>query len=122
MRKHLKNLLEADHYIATLGDWRTERLAQLRGIIATTIPEIEEVWKWGVPVYKGRKLVCAISAFHDHIKINFFQGVQLGEYAHMFNSGLESASHRSINFSASDKIDEQAIASLLRAAWQLDQK
>jgi hypothetical protein len=103
-------------YVASYDDWRGKRLAELRELINHTAPVLTEDFKWGVPVWTHNGLICAISAFKDHVKINFFKGVYLGVYADKFNSGLDSKEHRSINFAADDIVDKKLIADLIKAA------
>lgn len=93
-------------------DWRGDMLKELRQLINETAPELAEDFKWGVPVWTHSGLVCAISAF----KINFFKGAYLPDPRNLFNSGLESKEHRSINFAQSDKLNKVAIADLARSA------
>ena len=104
--------------IASYQDWRGIRLAELREIIHAVAPELTEGWKWDVPVWltPSGKLVCAISAFKDHVKINFFQGAQLPDPTGLFNSGLDSKAHRSINLAESDKINAPALREVIVAA------
>ena len=108
-------------YVEGFTDWRGETLLKLRDIINTSGPELTEDFKWAVPVWTYNGLVGAISAFKDHVKINFFKGVYLPDQSH-FNSGLESKEHRSINFSAGDKVDPQVIQQLVRAAVEHNKK
>lgn len=109
-----------DAQIAELNDWRGARLQKFRELVHTTAPELNEEFKWGVGVftYKG-KLVCAMSAFKGHTKFNFFKGAQIVDRNKLFNSGLESKQHRSINLSESDAVNEPAIKELIIAALNL---
>jgi hypothetical protein len=109
-----------DDYIAGLSGWRGTKLAHYRQLIRETAPDMTEGWKWDVPVYTGRKMVCAMSAFKDHIKINFFKGAQLGDPDGLFNGGLDSKSHRSINLFEAETVDDQAFRKLLLSAVELD--
>jgi hypothetical protein len=61
-------------------------------------------------------LVCAISGFKDHVKFNFFKGAYLPDRKGLFNSGLDSKEHRSINFAEDDKLDKSALKELIKAA------
>jgi hypothetical protein len=97
-------------------DWRGELLAELRKLINETAPELTEEFKWGVPVWTHNGLVCAISAFKDHVKMNFFKGAFLNDPNHLFNSGTDSKEHRSINFAEGDKPDIRGIKELLHSA------
>jgi Uncharacterized conserved protein len=109
-----------DEYITGITDWRGELLAQLRDIINQADPNLLEDWKWGVPVWTKNGMVCAISAFKDHVKINFFKGAQLADPSSMINNGLTSKDHRSIDFSKGDKIDVTGLTELIKSAVKLN--
>jgi len=47
-----------DERIQELGDWRGKTLAKARKIIHAADPEIEEEWKWGIPVWSHDGIVC----------------------------------------------------------------
>lgn len=102
--------------IAETGGWRAERLKELRTIIESADAELKMEWKWDTSVWAKNGLVCAISAFKDHVKINFFRGASLADPNEMFNSGLESKTNRSINFTEYDNVNEAAIKDLVKAA------
>ena len=102
--------------IANYTDWRGVLLAELRNLINNTSPELSEDFKWGVPVWTCNGLVCAISGFKEHVKMNFFKGAYLPDPNSIFNSGLDSKEHRSINFDKVDTPDKAAITALIHAA------
>lgn len=103
-------------YINSFDDWRGELLRELRQLINQTAPELAEDFKWSVPVWTHNGLVCAISAFKDHVKINFLKGAFLDVPQNMFNSGLDSKMHRSINYKHGDKPDKLTLQKLIKAA------
>ncbi len=97
-------------------------LRELRQLINETASELKEEFKWGVPVWTHNGLVCAISGFKDHVKINFFKGAYLSDPKKLFNSGLDSKEHRSTNFAQNDKLDKSAIADIIRTAVAYNQE
>ena len=107
---------EIDRLINSYSDWRGDLLRELRQLINETSPELKEDFKWGVPVWENKGLVCAISAFKDHVKMNFFKGAHLDSIKNVFNSGLDSKEHRSINFSKDDKVDVATIKLAIKVA------
>jgi hypothetical protein len=108
-------------YINSYTDWRGDILRELRAIINKTSPELTEDFKWSVPVWTHNGLVCAISAFKDHVKINFFKGVYLKDTHGVINNGLESKEHRSIDFAPGEKINKNALADLVAQATKYSQ-
>ncbi len=107
-------------YINSYIDWRGQILKEFRVIINSHL-EVQEDFKWGVPVWTSNGLLCAISCFKVHVKINFFHGSHLPDQSH-FNSGLDSKDHRSINFSVSDKIDDVIINKLVQQAIEYNKE
>ena len=105
-----------DKHIAGFTDWRGKRMAGLRKVINAADPSLKEEWKWDIPLWSSNGNVCAIGAFKDHIKINFFKGASLADPHHLFNGGLEAKASRSIDLSQSDTVDEAALKQLVRAA------
>ena len=105
-----------DQQIAELGDWRGEMLARVRELIHAAVPDITEEWKWGTAVYTQKGLVCAVSAFKDHAKINFFKGAALEDPKKLFNAGLDAKGIRSIDLKQGDRLQEAALQDLIRAA------
>ncbi len=105
-----------DKQIAELGDWRGEMYAKIRKLIHEAYPEIGEDFKWGTGVFVHKGNVCAIGAFKDHMKINFFQGAVLPDPHALFNSGLDAKKSRSIDLRSGDDLNETAFKELVRAA------
>lgn len=107
-------------YIAGLADWRGKMLARLRQIILKADPDLTEEWKWGTPVWSRKGNVVAVSAFKDHVKINFFKGAALSDPHGLFNAGLDAKAMRSIDLFEGDKINETALKELVREAVALN--
>jgi hypothetical protein len=105
-----------DDMISGLGDWRGEALARLRTLINAADPRLKEDWKWNTPVWAYRGNVCALAAFKDHVKINFFKGAVLPDPHGLFNAGLDAKASRSIDLHIGAAIDEDALQALVRAA------
>lgn len=118
----MKNDEKVASFIKSYSDWRGERLQVLQEIINSNGPELRQEFKWGVPVWTFNGMVCAVSGFKDHVKINFFKGAYLTDPKGVFNSGLDSKEHRSINFAVDDKIDKSVIVDLVRQAIKFNSK
>jgi hypothetical protein len=114
--------IEIDNYIDNTGDWRADYLRKLRSLIHEADPAIVEAWKWDVPVFLHGSMVCAISAFKDHVKMNFFKGAALNDSLGLFNNGLDSKHQRAIDFREGEKLNEDGIKNLIREAVVLNTK
>jgi len=106
-----------DRKIASLGDWRGERLAQLRRLIHEVDPQVVEEWKWmGTPVWSHDGMYALANPHKDKVKLTFFHGAKLDDPAKLFNAGLDGGKWRAIDFREGDKLDTRALKALLRAA------
>jgi len=108
-----------DKYIEYLPAWKKALLDSFRKFILEQKPDIIENWKWEVPVWSGKKPIAAASDFKDHVKFNFFNGASLVN-TKLFNSGLDSKKHRSINIKEGEIIDEDALKKLIAEAINYD--
>jgi len=109
-----------DSYISSQIEWKSSILKDLRECIHSADSEIIEEWKWEVPVFVHKKMICAISAFKDHVKINFFKGALLTDKNKLINAGLDSKAHRSIDFFEGDKVKKQELTELIKEALSFD--
>jgi hypothetical protein len=113
---------QIDKRIADLGDWRGERLAEIRALIHEADPEVVEEWKWqkesspGTPVWSHDGGICTGESYKQVVKLTFFYGASLKDPAHLFNSSLEGNTRRAIDIHKDDAIDEAAFKELIRAA------
>jgi hypothetical protein len=111
-----------DERIKELGDWRGELLSRLRNLVKQADPEVVEEWKWrGVPVWSHYGLICTGETYKNVVKMTFAKGAALKDPSGLFNSSLEGNTRRAIDFHEGDKIDEDALKALVRAAVTLNQ-
>lgn len=107
---------QIDEHIADLKDWRGDLMTQLRRLINKADPSLKEDWKWGTPTWTSNGNVCAIGAFKETVKLNFFKGAGLPDPHHLFNGGLDAKTSRSIDFKQGERIQSEALTNLIRAA------
>ena len=106
-----------DTRIKELGDWRGQMLERLRALVKEADPEVLEEWKWrGVPVWSHDGLICTGETYKSVVKMTFAKGAALADPAHLFNSSLEGNTRRAIDFREGERINEDALKSLIRAA------
>jgi hypothetical protein len=111
-----------DERIAELGDWRGERLAQVRKLIKDADPEVEETWKWrGVPVWEHAGIITTGESYKDYIKLTFAKGASLDDPSGLFNASLEGNARRAIDIGEGDELDPDAFQDLVREAIALNE-
>jgi len=109
-----------DARIKELGDWRGKMLSRLRALVKEADPQVVEEWKWSVPVWSHDGLICTGESYKNVVKMTFAKGASLQDPARLFNSSLEGNTRRAIDFREGEKIDEEALKSLIRAAVALN--
>jgi hypothetical protein len=116
-----------DAKIQEVGDWRGEMLSRLRVLIKQADPNVVEEVKWrmpsnpaGVPVWYHDGIICTGETYKDHVKMTFARGASLDDPSGLFNSSLEGKVRRAIDFHEGDKVNENALKTLIRAAVALN--
>jgi hypothetical protein len=111
-----------DERIAELGDWRGEKLAQVRKLIHDADPEVEETWKWrGVPVWEHAGIIATGESYKNYIKLTFAKGASLDDPSGLFNASLEGNARRAIDIHEDDELDAAAFQDLVREAIALNE-
>jgi len=112
---------QIDAIIMKLGDWRAQRLAQIRSLIKDADPEVIEEVKWkkatnpdGIPVWSHEGIICTGEFYKNHLRLSFPKGASLKDPKSLFNA------YRSIVIHEEDKINESAFRELILAAVALN--
>src|SRR3954471_3454605 len=115
-----------DARIRELDDWRGTTLARLRAVIRKADPGIVEEWKWGKPSSGGTAVwshhggICTGEVYKSVVKLTFFKGASLDDPSGLFNSSLEGKVRRAIDVREGERVDEEALKALVRAAVALN--
>ncbi len=106
-----------DEKIAELGDWRGERLSEVRRLVLEADPEAVEEWKWqNSAVWSHDGVVAAAKATRDKVRVTFAQGASLPDPGRLFNANLDGDTMRTIAILEGDAIDGAALQALVREA------
>jgi hypothetical protein len=118
---------QIDAIIKEAGDWRGEKLSQLRALIKEADPAVVEEVKWkkpskpeGVPVWSHDGIICLADTLKNAVRLTFPKGAQMGDPQKLFNTRLDSNTVRAIDFHADDTIDEAALKALILEAVRLN--
>ena len=116
-----------DQKIASLPDWRGAMLQRIRELIKQAVPDVVEEVKWrkasnplGVPTWSHVGIICTGETYRDKVKLTFARGASLDDPAKLFNSSLDGNARRAIDFFENEKMDEEALAALVKAAASLN--
>ncbi len=118
---------QIDAIIKMPGDWRGEKLSQLRAVIKQADPAIVEEVKWkmpskpeGVPVWSNNGILCVADTLKKAVRLTFPKGAQLKDPKGLFNTRLNSNSVRAIDFFEGDRVDEAGLKALILEAIKLN--
>ena len=109
-----------DQRIAELDDWRGEMLARLRALIRQADPGVVEEWKWDVPVWSCRGILCTGETYKGKVKLTFARGASLPDPSGLFNASLEGGTRRAIDLREGEQVDPKTLQALVRAAVALN--
>jgi len=114
---------QIDEQLANLKDWRSPIMTKFRQLVLEVEPDLVEEWKWKTGMWSlNGQLVCGFAAFKNHVKFNFFDGVNLKDSKKLFNNGFEAKTARSIDLSEGQNVDESALKKLIAEAIQFSKK
>jgi len=118
---------QIDAIITASGDWRGEALSQLRAFIKEADPTVVEDVKWkkpskpeGVPVWLHDGILCVADTLKRAVRLTFPKGAHLRDPNKLFNTRLDSATVRAIDFREGDVVDEAAFKALMLEAVGLN--
>ena len=118
---------QIDAIIKEAGDWRGEKLTQLRALIKQADPAVVEEVKWkkpsnpmGVPVWSHDGILCIGDTLKNAVRLTFPKGAQLKDPKKLFNTRLDSKTVRAIDFHEGDTVDDAALKALILDAVGLN--
>src|SRR5512147_2351670 len=118
---------QIDAIIKEPGDWRGEKLSELRALIKKADPAVVEEVKWkkpskpsGVPVWSHDGIICIADTLKNAVRLTFPRGAQMKDPQKLFNTRLDSNTVRAIDFHEDDDVDEAALKALILDAVRLN--
>jgi hypothetical protein len=116
-----------DEYLRALPDWQQEICAQVRDIVHSADPEVEETIKRTVqPYFVLQGNICALLATRDHVNVFLYDGGIVPDPDHIITAGHENKTARQIaiyrdspiNKAALKRMFEQIIANNRAGGWR----
>jgi hypothetical protein len=118
---------QIDDSIKQSGDWRGQKLSELRAVITEADSAVVEEVKWkkpsrpeGVPVWWHDGIICVADTLKNPVRLTFPKGAQLTDPKQLFNARLDSSAVRAIDFHNGDTVDEAALRALILEAVGLN--
>ena len=113
MNRLVGERLNVAQYLKKQTSPKKEICQQLRTIILSTFPDIEEEMKWGVPIYGDGKFY--IVSLKDHVNLGFSMNNLSKEEEQLFDGSGKTM--KVLSIASFDEIDEQKIVKLLKLVW-----
>lgn len=112
---------EVNHYISNLPDDIQQLTQSLRTLILETDSNLEEEYKWSMPNYSYKGLVCYLQASKQHVNLGFHKGNELkkDDIAHLLQGSGKTMRH--IRVKQMEDIQTQAFQDLIIQAISLNQ-
>lgn len=122
MGNEQRAMKEVDQYIANLPDNIQAIADSLREIILNSSPELKEEYKWSMPNYSYKGLVCYLQASKKHVNLGFQKGNELEEkdIANLLQGTGKTMRH--IRIQQMEDIKQEVFLSLIQAAMELNEK
>jgi uncharacterized protein YdeI (YjbR/CyaY-like superfamily) len=108
-----------DDYINSRASFAKEIIALCRNLIYQADTEIIEDFKWNVPVFSKKELVCGFAAFQKHVSITFFKGAKLSDKHQLFSGDCNAKHTRTIKFYNISEIDKNQLFDYFKEAFLL---
>ena len=110
---------DVDAYIAASGKDARPTLKELRKIVKSTVPKVEEKISWGVPFYKYHGLLAGFAAFKNHASFGL-AFVLASKDRKMLEEKGYTTGKKTIQIKFDQKVPAAAIRQILRAKAKMN--
>ena len=111
---------DVDVYIASSGREARPKLEEIRKIIKSTIPKVEEGISWGVPFYKYHGVLVGFAAFKNHVSFGFAAVLQSKDREMLEKKGYITGK-KTIQIKFDQKVPTTAIKQILKAKAKMNE-
>ena len=108
-----------DSYITNSDRAARPTLEELRKIIKSTIPKVEEGISWGVPFYRYHGVLVGFATFKNHVSFGFCVRLQSKEREMLEKKGYITGK-KTIQIKFDQKIPITAIKQILKAKAKMN--
>jgi len=111
---------DVDSYIASSGREARPTLKELRKIIKSTIPKVEEGISWGVPFYKYHGVLAGFAAFNNHVSFGFAFALQSKDLERLEEKGYKTGK-KTIQIKFDQKAPTTALKQILKEKAKMNE-
>ena len=112
---------DVDSYIASTGSEARPKLKEIREIIKSTIPKVEEGISWGVPFYKYHGILAGFAAFKNHVSFGFCEIVIQSKDREMLEKNGYITGKKTIQIKFDQKVPTTVIKQILKAKAKMNE-
>jgi uncharacterized protein YdhG (YjbR/CyaY superfamily) len=112
---------DVDSYIANSDREARPKLEELREIIKSTIPNVEETIWYGVPFYKYHGELAGFAAYKNHVSFGFGAGVLLSKDRKMLEDKGYRTGKGTMQIRFDQKVPTPAIKQILKAKAKMNE-
>jgi len=112
---------DVDDYIASSIREAHSKLKEIRKIIKSTIPKVEEGISWGVPFYKYHGLLAGFAAFKNHASIWFPAAALQSKDRKMLEEKGYMTGKKAIQIKFEQKVPTAVIKKILKAQAKMNE-
>ena len=110
-----------DSYIANSDREARQKLKEIREIIRSTIPKVDEGISWGVPFYKYYGILAGFAAFKNHISFGFCEIMIQSKDRKMLEKKGYNLGKKTIQIRFDQKMPIRIIKQMLKAKAKMNQ-
>jgi hypothetical protein len=104
-----------DAYLDALPAWQREICSQVRDLVHSADPEVEETIKRTVqPYFVLDGNICAFLAAKDHVNVFLYDGAIVPDPAGIITAGHENKTARTVAFRRDETINKPALLAMFR--------
>jgi hypothetical protein len=108
----MKKIKEVDDYIKKAPKQQFETLEKLRNLILETVPETDELFKWGQPVYATEKNYVYLKSNKNHVNLGFFNFDKVTDKSNLLEGTGKTMRH--IKISNIDNFDINTLKKMIK--------
>ncbi len=105
---------DVDSYIARSSIEARKTLEEIRKVMLSTIPNVEEGISWGVPFYKYHGVLAGFAVFKDHVSFGFADVLQSKDREILEEKGYVTGK-KTIQIKFDQKVPTTTIKQILKA-------
>jgi len=121
MKMKMSKPKDVDSYIANSGREARPTLKELREIIKSTIPKVEEGISWGVPFYKYHGELAGFAAYKNHVSFGFGAAVLQSKDREMLEKKGYITGKGTMQIKFDQKVPTTAIKQILKAKAKMNE-